>query len=58
VLDSLSLDRRHWVCPECQQAHERDINAAQNVLAAGLAVSACGETVRPGRAKARAGKTR
>jgi len=58
VLDSLSLDIRHWVCPECQMAHERDINAAQNVLAAGLAVSACGETVRPGRAKARTGKTR
>src|SRR6266852_7674684 len=58
VLDSLSLDIRHWVCPECQMAHERDINAAQNVLAAGLAVSACGEAVRPGRAKAHAGKTR
>ena len=58
VLDSLSLDIRHWVCPECQMEHERDINAAQNVLAAGLAVSACGEAVRPGRAKARAGKTR
>src|SRR6266699_411706 len=58
VLDSLSLEIRHWVCPECQMEHERDINAAQNVLAAGLAVSACGETVRPGRAKARAGKTR
>ena len=58
VLDSLSLDIRHWVCPECQMAHERDINAAQNVLAAGLAVSACGEAVRPGRAKVRAGKTR
>jgi len=58
VLDSLSLDIRHWVCPECQMAHERDINAAQNVLAAGLAVSACGEAVRPGRAKARTGKTR
>src|SRR6266700_2493462 len=58
VLDSLSLERRHWVCPECQMAHDRDINAAQNVLAAGLAVSACGEAVRPGRAKVRAGKTR
>jgi putative transposase len=58
VLDSLSLDIRHWVCPECQMAHDRDVNAAKNVLAAGLAVSACGEAVRPGRAKARAGKTR
>jgi putative transposase len=58
VLTFLSLDIRQWVCPECQLAHDRDINAAKNVLAAGLAVSACGEAVRPGRVKARAGKTR
>ncbi len=58
VLDSLSLDIRHWICPVCQMAHDRDVNAAKNVLAAGLAVSACGEAVRPGRAKARVGKTR
>jgi putative transposase len=58
ILDSLSLEIRHWVCPECGVAHDRDINAAKNVLAAGLAVAAFGETVRPGRAKARAGKPR
>ncbi len=58
ILDSLSLDIRHWVCPECGVDHDRDINAARNVLAAGLAVAACGESVRPGRAKARTGKTR
>jgi putative transposase len=58
ILDSLSLDIRHWVCPECGVAHDRDLNAARNILAAGLAVAAFGESVRPGRAKARTGKTR
>jgi putative transposase len=47
VLDSLSLDERFWTCPACGRFHDRDHNAAQNVLAAGLAVSACGEAVRP-----------
>jgi putative transposase len=58
VLASLSLDVRFWLCPECKTFHDRDINAAKNVLAAGLAVSACGEAVRPGRALARLGKAR
>jgi len=58
VLDSLSLDERFWLCPECKTFHDRDINAAKNVLAVGLTVSACGEAVRPGRAKALSGRTR
>jgi putative transposase len=58
VLDSLSLDVRFWLCPACKTFHDRDVNAAQNVLAAGLAVSACGEAVRPGRAHAHPGRTR
>ena len=58
VLDSLSLDERFWMCPQCHSFHDRDINAAKNVLAAGLAVSACGEAVRPGRAKAHLGRSR
>jgi len=51
VLEFLSLETRFWTCPECSVEHDRDINAALNIKAAGLAVFACGEMVRPGRAK-------
>jgi len=50
VLDSLPFAIRQWACPECGVRHDRDVNAAKNVLAAGLAVNACGEAIRPGRA--------
>src|SRR5947208_6900939 len=49
ILDSLTLDVRYWTCPQCGVSHDRDINASKNILAAGLAVAACGEAVRPGR---------
>ena len=46
VLDRLPLSVRHWTCPACEAEHDRDVNAACNILAAGLAVSACGPDVR------------
>lgn len=46
VLKKLSLGVRHWMCPACKAEHDRDENAARNILAAGLAVSACGPDVR------------
>ena len=45
VKDKLPLDVRVWECPECSTTHDRDINAAQNILAVGLAVLAFGENV-------------
>ena len=52
LLGVLSLSTRHWTCPACRTRHDRDVNAAKNILAAGRAVArenpgdACGADVR------------
>ena len=52
VLETLTLDVREWVCPECGVWHDRDVNAAKNIEAVGLTVLVCGGTVRHERVKA------
>ncbi|MFD5753020.1 RNA-guided endonuclease InsQ/TnpB family protein [Streptomyces sp. NPDC127033] len=46
--DKMPLRVRTWTCA-CGTMHDRDVNAAKNLLAAGLAVTVCGAGVRPQR---------
>ncbi len=45
----MPLHVRIWTCEGCGTTHDRDVNAAKNLLAAGLAVTVCGAGVRPQR---------
>jgi putative transposase len=51
----LPLSVREWTCQRCATWHDRDVNAARNILAAGRAVAACGADVRPQREFSRGG---
>lgn len=52
IQESMPLSVRDWTCPSCDTRHDRDMNAAVNIMAVGQTVSAHGGTVRRSRATA------
>lgn len=49
LAEKMPLSVRTWTCGTCGTTHDRDVNAAKNLLTAGLAVTVCGAGVRPQR---------
>ncbi len=58
VLETLPLSVRAWTCPQCGIVHDRDGNAAKNILSAGHVATARGGSVRPRAIKVARGGTR
>jgi putative transposase len=47
IQSSLPLKIREWTCDACGTTHDRDVNAAKNLMALGTSVTAFGGDVRP-----------
>jgi putative transposase len=58
VLESLPVSVREWTCPSCGVFHDRELNAAKNLLSAGQAASARGGHVRPRATRVAPGRAR
>ncbi|WP_202798919.1 zinc ribbon domain-containing protein [Saccharopolyspora spinosa] len=56
LAEALPLTVREWKREGCACIHDRHVNAAKNIVAAGLAVSACGAGVRSQRGSSRTGR--
>ncbi len=56
LAEKMPLNVRDWTC-QCGTVHDRDVNAARNILAEGLSVIACGGGVRPQRENSRTGQS-
>ncbi|WP_330186176.1 RNA-guided endonuclease TnpB family protein [Dactylosporangium sp. AC04546] len=52
LAERMPLHVRSWTC-RCGRIHDRDVNAARNILAEGLSVIACGGGARPQRDSSR-----
>ena len=53
IKQDLTLKDRTWICDKCSEKHDRDLNAAKNILKEGLRITSVGTTDYEHRAKIR-----